>query len=376
MPLSESLKKSGAKIPAKRKGPVWEGPDGRGPNGGITQSLLSRFLCCRERFRLRVVEGLKPADQFEHRLEYGQMWHTCEEALAAHNSYAGPLQEYARGLCKKYPTSQEQIDHWYRVCKVQFPLYVDYWRKHPDVKNRVPIAQEQVFDVPYQLPSGRVVRLRGKWDAIDLIKKEGIYVGENKTKGDIVEQKMLRQLSFDLQNGLYLVALKESQTQAIKGEYALEGPMVKYLKSSIAGVRYNVVRRPLSGGAGSIHRHQPTKSNPDGESKDEFYARVGEVISGAPETYFMRWKVTVTPDDIERFRVRCLNPILESLWDWWEWITTHPDPWSDVNAVHWQHPFGVYNILDEGGSSDLDEYISSGNEVGLVRSTEMFRELR
>ena len=360
MSLSDKLKVRPR--PAKR-GSLWEGPDGKGPNGGITQSLLSRFLCCRERFRLRVVEGLAPSDQFNHRLEYGQMWHTCEEYHAQGQAWEGALKLYAQDLCKKYPTSQEQVDHWYRVCKVQFPLYVDYWKRHPDTKNRTPLLQEQVFDVPYTLPSGRVVRLRGKWDSVDLIKREGVYLQENKTKGDVNEMQLKRQLSFDLQTMLYLVALIGCPDEVIHA-------------GKLAGVRYNVVRRPLSGGAGSIRRHQPTKGNPDGESKDEFYGRVGEVIKEAPETFFMRWKVTVTPDDVERFKIRCLNPILESLWDWWEWITTHPDPWSDVNSVHWQHPFGVYNVLDEGGSSDLDEYLASGSEAGLSRSESLFGELR
>ena len=53
--------------------PLWEGPAGTGPNGGITFSLLSRFLVCRERFRVHAVLGLRPADDFNHRLEFGSM---------------------------------------------------------------------------------------------------------------------------------------------------------------------------------------------------------------------------------------------------------------------------------------------------------------
>lgn len=148
---------------------VWEGPEGLGPKGGVTQSLFSRWLCCRERFRLRVIEGLAPTDTFSHQLEYGQMWHTCEEAFAKNSSHIGALENYARSLCKRYPLQQEQIIHWMNVCKVQFPIYIKYWAKHKDVKTTVHLLQEQVFDVPYKLPSGRVVRLRGKWDGVDLL---------------------------------------------------------------------------------------------------------------------------------------------------------------------------------------------------------------
>lgn len=147
------------------QGSVWRGPS----EDGITFSLLSRFLVCRERFRYLVVEGLKPADRFNHRLEFGQLWHTCEEALAAGVDWKYHLQVYAFNLARRYPMDQGEVHKWYEVCKLQFPIYLDYWRKHPDVTSRQNLLKEQVFDVPYKLPSGRTVRLRGKWDSVDLV---------------------------------------------------------------------------------------------------------------------------------------------------------------------------------------------------------------
>lgn len=384
-----------------KKYPIWGGPDGNGPNCGITYSLLSRFLCCRERFRLLVVEGLRPADQFNHRIEYGQLWHTCEEALARGNDptrgnktdravplWEHDLKKYAAQLITRYPLQQEQVAHWYEVCRVQFPLYVDYWARHPDEQHRTPLLQEQVFDVPYTLPSRRTVRLRGKWDAVDLIgsgKGAGIYLQENKTKSDIHEERLRRQLTFDLQTMLYLVAL-----QSADGYLPTKG-------ATVAGVRYNVVRRPLSGGKGTIVRHKPTKSNPAGESKESYYARLKGIIKDEPETYFMRWRAEVTPGDVARFRRECLDPILEQLCDWWEWVAyLHPEDHFHSgesggyskklrdrrivgryvgNPPHWRHPFGVYNVLDEGGSSDLDEYLATGSQAGLVRTETLFGEL-
>ena len=152
---------------SKRRSPLWEGPDGGGRNGGVTQSLLSRFIVCRERFRIHAVEGLHQSPTFNHRIEYGSMWHVCEEAyaIARPNGEDDPyncLRQYCQGLAKKYPTQQEQVWHWYNICRTQFPAYVEYWAKHPDVRSRQPLLQEQAFDVPYVLPSGRAVRLRGK----------------------------------------------------------------------------------------------------------------------------------------------------------------------------------------------------------------------
>lgn len=387
MPLLDKLRTTSVNQAAtdRSHGPVWKGPQ----VDGITQSLLSRFLVCRERFRLLAVEGLRPTEGFNHRLEYGQMWHTCEEALAKDSAigWADSLKRYCQTLCKQYPTQLDPIEHWYNVCKVQFPLYIKFWAKHVDVVERIPIFQEKTFKVQYTIPSGRKVFLRGKWDAVDMIgtgKNAGIYLQENKTKGDINEPQMKRQLTFDLQTMLYLVALEFSKEQhdSVRGgavEWARLGDNSHKLK--IKGVRYNVIRRPLSGGKGSIVRKKGSKNVPP-ETKEEYYARLAKYIEDEPETYFMRWRVEVSQADMDRFRREFLDPVLEQLCNWWDWVkwtdrnpfeSSHPT--TDPQNIHWRHPFGVYNVLDEGGSSDLDEYIATGSTVGLTRVDNLFPEL-
>jgi hypothetical protein len=394
-----------------QKNPLWRGPE----EDGVTQSLLSRFLSCRERFRLLVVEGLRPAATFNHRIEYGNMWHVCEEALATGandptDSWEYKLKTYTGSLCRIYSTQQEQIDHWYNVCRVQFPLYVEYWSRHSDVRNRTPLLQEQVFDVPYRLPSGRTVRLRGKWDSVDLVgkgKNAGIWLQENKTKADINETQMKRQLSFDLQTMFYMVSLqavRDDLKDAIQDHCSQEGEGVSRYEAyrlwpqlardlllepalvPVSGVRYNVIRRPLSGGKGSIVRHKPTKSNPQGETKAHYYSRLSDIIKEDLPYFFMRWQVTVTPADLAKFKREFLDPILEQLCDWWQYIehqtAARNDPFAGYTRLggswecpHWRHPFGAVNWLDEGGSSDLDAYMESGSEVGLVKAETLFGEL-
>ena len=353
--------------------PLWQGPSSDGANGGITQSMLNQFLVCRERFRVRYVLGLQPADQFNNRLEYGSMWHACEEGLAAKDEDPwARLDLYAGELLKRYPLQQEEILKWYEICKIQFPIYVDYWAKHPDVLNRQPLLQEEVFNIPYKLPSGRTVRLRGKFDSVDLI-DGGIWLQENKTKGDIDPQLLQRQLTFDLQTGVYLVALNCNSH-------------LRFGKD-IAGVRYNVIRRPLAGGKGSIRQ----KKN---QTQEEFYEELGELIEDAtgPEWgvlydehyFFMRWKVGFTPKDIENFKVKFLNPVLQQLVAWWDWISSatgsaNPfDPnWGSGNfGVHWQAPYGIYSSLYDGRPTEVDEYLASGSTVGLRRAESLFKELK
>lgn len=399
---SEFLNSKGVTSPVtKRKEPLWKGP----MEDGVTFSMLSRFLVCRERFRIHVMEGLRPVPEFNHRIEYGHMWHVCEEALAREpdnfekvavafggNTWDVPLKAYCQQLCEVYPLQQEQIQHWYNVCKVQFPIYATYWRHNDYIIVREHLVQEQVFDVPYTLPDGRTVRLRGKFDSVDLIGGPngplGIYLGENKTKGDINEQQILRQLKFDLQTMLYLTVLvQDTGIDAIErvkmGKKGGKKPPYKKSLEAVKGVRYNVVRRPLSGGKGSIVRHKAKGSKPE-ETYEEYYERLRCIIFNEPDTYFMRWKVEVSSEDIFMFQARCLNPLLINLCDWYDAIVNGLTEYSlsdgdgnypNPDGLHWQHPFGVRNILDEGGSSDLDEYLSTGSTVGLRSVDKLFTEL-
>lgn len=372
MGLADDLKrKAGSSLPGKPKaaGPLWKGPE----VDGITFSMLSRFLGCRERFRVYAIEGLRQAPDFNHRIEYGQMWHACEEAHAANEDVTDSLLQYAQTLAAKYPLRQEQVDHWYNVCRVQFPEYVKYWARHHHA-GRTPVEQEKTFDVPYTLPSGRTVRLRGKRDSVDLVEHKGrkeLWLQENKTKSEIDPDGLRRQLTFDLQTMMYLTVMTQDN-----GDTPLE--RAKEAGAVVTGVRYNVVRRPLSGGKGTIVRHKPTKSNPQGESKADYYNRLRGIIAEAPGEYFARWEVAVSPGDIKEFRRKCLDPVLEQLCDWWDWIVTlgnEPFDTKGSGGIHWQFPFGVYNPLLEGGGSDLDEYLMTGSTVGLVKVSRLFEEL-
>lgn len=350
------------KLPKKKKlNPVWRGPI----EDGITQSLLNGFIVCRERFRIRTILGFRTADSFRHAIEFGSMWHICEEHHAEGKDWKKPLLEYAKELAGRYRNSQEKIDQWYNVVLIQFPIYVEYWEKHPDVKNRTPLYQEMTFKVEEVLPSGRSVYLRGKWDSVDLVGKSSIYLQENKTKGDIDEERLQRNLNFDLQTGIYLCCL---QNWLQHTEYEVPG--------RLKGVRYNVIRRPLSGGKGSIRQKKPSKSNPRGETNQEFYSRLGEVIREDEDNFFMRWKVNISEEDLARFRKEFLHPILEQLCDWWEWVSS-PEGLADpfANPVHWRTPYGIYSPLMEGRSTDLDQYLLNGDTLGLERGENLFPEL-
>lgn len=317
------------------------------------------------------------------------MWHVCEEALATvgeqfyETTY---LDDYCKKLYRKYPMSQDEIQHWHGVCKTLFPVYVHYTKKYQSMP-LTPVLSEQVFDVPYTLPSGRTVRLRGKWDSVHsaevgskLRPRSLLFLQENKTKGDVDAVKIGRQIKYDLQTMLYLVALSQDtgidSLEEMKGPYGDAGAEGLKFKCPIGGVLYNVVKRP---------RHYQGKK----ESRVDFLTRLCNIVEDTPQDFFARWKIEITEADITRFRRECLDPILEQLCDWWEYVNLVGvtdggdlyDPngsgvWSRRQAVpHWRHPFGIFNTLDEGGCSDLDDYLDTGSTVGLVRGETLFPEL-
>lgn len=355
---AQAMKKAGGKS-------LWLGPQ----KDGITFSLLSKFLNCRERFRVYAIEGIRPRDEFNHRIHYGEMWHICEQAYGNSSKDNHPvnwpeiwqaLHECIVGLKQKYPLQQDLIEHWLNVCIVQFPVYVDYWKEHHNRDIWKPFWNEYTFKIDYTLPSNRTVILRGKFDSVFLNDNQEYFLQENKTKGDIRVEQIRRQLTFDLQTMFYITVLS----------CLLSEDTAK----NLGGVIYNVVRRPLSGGKGSIVQHKPTKSNPLGESKADYYARLKQVILENVDEFFMRQKVIITDADIQKFRMTCLNPILEQLCDWWKWMDSNPTN-VFANKVHWRHPYGLYNIMNEGGEDSVDSYLATQSMVGLEKMTKLFQEL-
>lgn len=373
----------------------WAGPSGDGLNGGVTQSMLGRYLCCKERFRILVIEGLKPHPRFSAPLDFGTMWHACEEALAGapgdrhpkkpHESYYWEvkLEECVNGMMAQYPRDIENILHWCSVAQELFPVYVDHWSEHPDVQNRTPLLAEQVFDVPYTLPSGRTVRLRGKWDSVDLVedpapnimpsRSSSIWLQENKTKSGIDRFKITRQLTFDLQTMVYLIALEERLSNDTAHDSLLGKDYGPYAK----GVRYNVVRRSA---------HKTATSMVKKVSED--------VEAGRSNEWFDRFNVTVSTGDVKKFKVECLDPVLENLCDdfeWWEWCcdmrragvgnlnpfdtSMRHTEFHEHCPRHFRMPFGVYSSLTEGGFGDVDGFLEDGNMAGLTHVTDLFPEL-
>lgn len=356
---------------------LWEGPEGRGPLGGITQSQIGRWLSCRTRFAFANIDGLKPPPRFDPVIEFGHEFHLCDETHSAGGDWRAALKDYATKLCETYRTEQEQVDFWYRACKTVFPEYLNHWATYAEEQTYVSLAEEMVFDYDYVLPSGRVVRLRGKMDGVGLKGTDRavrVWLHETKTKGRIDKAEIEQNLTWDLQVGLYLTVLDRLIRE---GKPPFDN-LPACARTTPAGVRYNVVRRPFSGGEGSIRQRKPSKSNPDGESLEQFFERLrSEYVAADPGSWFMRWTAAISPADLDEYRVQFLDPVLEQVCDWYSQVTGRPTktPPGYRTPLHYRHPYGVRNILDAGGSTDYDRLLRDGSQAGLTHVDTLFGEL-
>ncbi len=363
----------------KQRKPLWGGPE----EVGVTQSMLQGFMQCRERFRLRVIDGLDTVDAFNHSVEYGNLFHLCEEVLVGHKfSWQSALKKAATALANQYPLQLAQVEKCYQMCRTQFPIYIAYWQKNDKASKKRQLLSEYEFKVPYSLPSGRIVLLKGKWDGASVEgrgRNEKLCLDEHKTKGDINEGQLQRQLTFDMQTMFYVTALQAQ----VEGESAQNNILGRDY-GPVRQINYNVIRRPLAGGKYSIKplsgKQYVNKPNIPPESMAQFYARLGKLIEDDPSWFFMRWQVQLQKSDITNFRQQTLDPLLEQLCDWYSLVAAcyrrGLNPFIvGSKLIHWRHPFGVYDVLGQGGVTDLDEYLATGSMTGLQKVTRLFPEL-
>jgi hypothetical protein len=234
----------------------------------------------------------------------------------------------------------------------------------------------------------------------------GITNQENKTKGEIDQLGILHTVFANLQTMLYHVALRICRDKILDGEdpasfidHTTTTDISNFCevmgdpKIPITGMLYNVIKRPLS--------DRYTIKQKKAESQKEFLQRALDIIAAQPEQNFFRWRTVLTPEDVETFCRQIFDPLLEQLWDWWEWIrcdfsdpfrprtfdespqTFDPhiagrynhDTAARVNRIHWQAPWGVYDSLASGFRGDFFEFLTIGREHGLRKIDNLFPEL-
>lgn len=343
--------KSGKFKPPSKVNPVWDLY-----RDGITFSMLSRFLVCRERFRLSSVEGWTEGS-IRNVLEFGNVFHFCMEQTIKGlpvTSIDRWLADYEKKRKNIKGDDREQLELLLGTIRVMFPLYLKFWAKADT--NKVYVAQEQKFCVKHTLPvSKRTIQLRGRWDALFRApsrssgNQHALWLQENKTKSNIDEEGLQGGLQYDLQTMLYSYTISREYN-----EYPTD-------------ICYNVIRRP------AIRMRV-------NERLVDYLLRLEEDINSRPTFYFMRWETALSSREIDHWVQHTLNPILEQVVEWWESIKHNPfDPWrlanGEPNLHHYLRPFGVYDGAATGQRGDFFDLVTKQNSFGLFRRDVPFPEL-
>ena len=334
---------------AKRKtkkppwSPVWDLE-----RDGISYSLLSNFLNCRERFYHKTVRGLRDKGRKEA-MEYGTIFHKLIEIYAGNQNSRG-YRTYLHKWIKRKFSSLPAHEYESQVLLANIALavfeeYIVHYKEHGE--KYVYYAQEPVFREPYILPSGRMVEIRGRMDEI-IQTGTGLLLQENKTKGRFNWDAIKAILPKNLQTMFYCTAIE------------------RRYKTTPVGVLYNVIRKP--------QEKQGKKEN-----DADYIKRIVENIKADPTHYFKRHRHNFSTGELREWQMRTLNPNLEALYDWWESIKANPEnrwatPSGEINKLHYERPFGVFDAMSDG-KGELFDLIVLKNPRTLEKVETLFPEL-
>jgi hypothetical protein len=326
---------------------------------GVSQSLLQKFVICKDRYHKKAVLGLKPTDRKEA-MEYGTIFHKLIEEGAKMQKYSRLIMtqimnEYMQS--KKLNSPESLL-----LCKIAIEQYDKYKQWEANKPKYHYIAQEPVFAEPFVVPATRFnpcpeisiniprieVLLRGRIDEVIEINGE-LWLQENKTKSRID-----------------LAVLQDTIPENIQVMFYAVAASIKYGRP-VKGVIYNVIRKP-----GQRQRQK--------ESDADFLKRIASEIEDQPSYYFYRLAYQFTPGAIEKWEREELIPLLYSLYIWWKSIEKNPTkPWMDeegnVNPFHGRRSFGIYDPMSNGKGEYFDLLIY-GRMDGLIVDHEMFTELK
>lgn len=347
-------------MPKKRKGPSKLPYKGWTPmKDGVSQSLLQKFRGCKDRFHKHAVLGLRETKRKEA-MEYGTMFHKLIELGAAMGSRYNQtklMQVFGQFIKARYPDAESK-----QLARIALAQYSEYRKWEATRKRYKYIAQEPVFCEPFtlpplrfepneniriQIPSGITIPLRGRID--EVIEHEGMWIQENKTKSRIDISFLRDTIHANIQVMFYAVCSE-----------------LKYRRPCV-GVIYNVIRKPG-------HRQKVKESDQD------FINRIREEIAKDPDYYFYRMEYEFPKGAVEKWKREELIPLLYDVYLWWKSIEKNPiNPWVDengnVNPLHGRKSFGIYDSMTNG-KGDFYDLIVYGRKSGLIKTEEMFPELR
>jgi|SRR6185503_12759564 len=296
---------------------------------GVTQGLLALVALCPEKAAIKMKQGLSSPSK-SGALAFGDVFHRALDnvyglAKAEQGSEYVPeffitnmdsfvedaiIQIYQTDRTTLLqstasPTELIALEVNCSLAKVMLRMYFRHWETDFRELNWVDLERtfrvqythqlqpgDPGFGYPFNAPTNTVqFPVRGKFDGVfrsiptSTSPTGDLWLFETKTKSYIDEQSLSDRLNFELQVMLYLWAMKQTYGETPRG------------------VLYNIVKRPLL--------RQKVK-----ESLDDFCDRITADVQSRPEEYFVRYNVSVTPDELDEWANRDLQRMMAHLYRW------------------------------------------------------------
>lgn len=310
--------------------PAWAGPY----EGGITQSLMTKFRACPFRFYLYAYCGLKEAQPLDNRLVWGDTLHKGLEHLIRGDSYELANSRMKMYLDARYPRAprtyrattalmlklyQETVMHnltaWAPLeTEVHLEDRISF--KFKSVSSSTSIKQEVVHTYENVL-------LRGK---CDITNSQRTLLGDHKGKGTAWSspETVRSELGQDVQMNLYA-----------------------HLLGGVKDWLYDLILIPEYG------YRVPTPRA--GETPEEFADRIfyhhKDTVNNFPIANSWGHWINQVPyhqpdDERNKFMRKTIHPIIAQMVDWWELVTYegfNPNDEDWYNTIFYRSPIRMFD---------------------------------
>jgi hypothetical protein len=323
---------------------------------GISVTALQTSLVCFEQFRLSHCLGYQPrvvpAGPAFGRLIHYLLEHT--QSIGSGKKYQPPAIEEINQVAGNWHHEQkknyvgvkrrEQLMHIVSIATAVFYGYTIRYRGDWLGKSKARVSTdatpskwvgfEQSFSLPYLYPDGKIVEIRGRWDALCECQRK-LRAFETKCWSVIKPETIVAMLSWDFQYNLYLYALTQMQPK------------------TVGGLILNVVRRP---------GHTPHIN----ESKKDFWHRLTKEVANPSkwDHYFQRFSYDVTALEMQRWASRQLFPVMERLRLWSEGKMPH-----SVNPTSLISQYGPCFMFDPIVNLDYSNFTIRKKRHGKTRKS-------
>lgn len=242
---------------------------------GFTQSELTTFGDCAQKWHWRYNRMLEKAGSFSFPLMVGSLMHDALEQFYATKGkrMAVATLQFDEGVIAS-SDDMLKLEYWQRVMEVMMKAYQIYYKDDFDLWEVEEIEEE--VKVEY-----RGLTLRGKIDLRVSEKNNGMWILDHKSAGRF-SKEMVAGWDFRFQFMFYL------WLKSLQGKHKLKGYYVNGVKKPELRVKKL-------------------------ESLPEFAQRVFEDMISEPEKYFYREPYPVTSEALKHFQTHVVDPRISLL---------------------------------------------------------------